>query len=138
MEIAVGRTLPEGSWWDWEVIAWDAGRLRLAAGYDLSYHHGLELVFTGPAFVSCPLAFQDPEFRAPTAAETARLRGFLGGTPSVVVAFEADAGGTEPVSCLIAAERLDVVPGLVVGYPTTAAGPGTAVPDWPGPPLPTD
>ncbi|MFJ5033224.1 hypothetical protein ACIQB5_35320 [Streptomyces sp. NPDC088560] len=112
MEIA-GRRLPEGSWWDWEVIVWDGGLLRLAAGYDLTYHHGLEVVLTDPCFVSCPATFQDPVFREPTAQETARLRRALGGAPPVVVAFEADAGGPGPVSCLIAAERLDIVPGLV-------------------------
>jgi hypothetical protein len=112
VEIA-GRPLPEGSWWDWEVIVRDGGRLRLAAGYDLTYHHGLEVVLTDPCFVSCPAAFQDPVFREPTAQETARLRRALGGAPPVVVAFEADAGGPGPVSCLIAAERLDIVPGLV-------------------------
>ncbi|MEU7411336.1 hypothetical protein AB0B40_18770 [Streptomyces sp. NPDC042638] len=97
MEIA-GHRLPEGSWWDREVIAWDAGQPRLAAG----------------------LARQ------------------VGGTPHLVAAFEADAGGREPVSCLVAAERLEILPGLV----PRRARPGTgAVPsarDWPGPPLPTD
>lgn len=74
--------LPEGSWWDWEVIAWDAVRLRLAAGYDLTYHHGLELVFGGPAFVSCPAMFHDPVFRAPTAEESMRVARQLGEAPS--------------------------------------------------------
>ncbi|MGW0783726.1 hypothetical protein [Streptomyces sp. NPDC002913] len=36
--------LPEGSWWDWDVVVWTGGQLRLAAGHDLTYHHGLELV----------------------------------------------------------------------------------------------
>lgn len=44
----------DGSWWDWDVLAWDSGQFRLAAGYDLSYHHGLELVFAAPLFISCP------------------------------------------------------------------------------------
>ncbi|MFJ8732899.1 hypothetical protein [Streptomyces bauhiniae] len=70
MEIA-GRALPEGSWWDWEVIGWDAGRFRLAAGHDLTFHHGLEVHFLSPALVSCPFAFQDPVFRPPTAAGAA-------------------------------------------------------------------
>lgn len=46
--------LPEGSWWDWDVIAWQPGEFRLAAGHDLTYHHGLEPVFTDPLLVTCP------------------------------------------------------------------------------------
>lgn len=101
--------LPEGSWWDWEVIAWDACQMRLAAGHDLTYHHGLELVFEDPALVSCPAMFHDPVFRAPTTEESLRVMRQLGGRPSVLVAFEADANGQEPVSCLIAADRLEIV-----------------------------
>ncbi|WP_407547720.1 hypothetical protein QOM21_01835 [Streptomyces sp. Pv4-95] len=108
--------LPEGSWWDWEVIAWDAGRLRLAAGHDLTYHHGLELVFGDPAFVSCPAMFHDPAFRPPTAEESMRVTRQLGEAPSVLVAFEADANGQEPVTCLIAAERLEIVHEKVLRY----------------------
>ncbi|UXY30408.1 hypothetical protein [Streptomyces sp. HUAS TT20] len=137
MEIA-GRELPDGSWWDWEVIVWDAGQLRLAAGHDLTYHHGLELVFVAPALVSCPLGFQDPVFRPPTTEETARLVRTLGETPPLVVAFEADADGSEPVTCLIAAERLDIRPGLVLRHPRAGAHAAPAAHDWPGPPLPTD
>ncbi|MEU5536253.1 hypothetical protein [Streptomyces sp. NPDC020362] len=137
MEIA-GRELPEGSWWDWEVIVWDAGQLRLAAGHDLTYHHGLELVFVAPAFVSCPSDFQDPVFRPPTAEETMRLARTLGETPPLVVAFEADAGGREPVSCLVAAERLDILPGLVLRQPHAGGEAARRARDWPGPPLPTD
>ncbi|MFJ3309262.1 hypothetical protein ACIPSA_40700 [Streptomyces sp. NPDC086549] len=137
MEIA-GRELPDGSWWDWEVIAWDAGRLRLAAGYDLTHHHGLELVFVAPTFVSCPPGFQDPVFRPPTAEETARLTEALGETPPFVVAFEADAGGREPVSCLVAAERLDILSGFVPRHPRPGKETAPAAHDWPGPPLPTD
>lgn len=137
MRIA-GQPLPEGSWWDWEVVVWDGGQLRLAAGYDLTYHHGLEVVLTCPAFVSCPAAFQDPVFREPTAEEAARLRRTLGETPPVVVAFEADAGGPEPISCLVAAERLDILPGFVQRHPRAReeAAPGPR--DWPGAPLSTD
>ncbi|MFI6353709.1 hypothetical protein ACIBJF_13835 [Streptomyces sp. NPDC050743] len=137
MEIA-GRRLPEGSWWDWEVIVWDGGQLRPAAGYDLPSHHGLEIVFTAPGFVSCLSAFQDPVFREPTAEEGARLRRALGETPPVVVAFEADGGGPDPVSCLIAAEGLDVLPGLVVRRSRVRAQVAPGLRDWPGPPLPTD
>ncbi|MEU6092090.1 hypothetical protein ABZ865_36040 [Streptomyces sp. NPDC047085] len=137
MEIA-GQRLPEGSWWDWEVIVWDGGQLRLAAGYDLTHHHGLELVFVAPAFVSCPPDFQDPVFRAPTAEETARLARQPGETPPLVVAFEADAGGRGPVSCLVAAERLDILPGLVQRHPASGPQAASGVADWPGPPLPTD
>ncbi|MFI9253569.1 hypothetical protein [Streptomyces sp. NPDC053069] len=137
MEIA-GRRLPEGSWGDWEVIVRDGRQLRPAAGYDLTHHHGPEVVFTAPAFVSCPSAFQAPVFREPAAEETARLRRTLGGTAPVVVAFEADAGGTEPVSCLIAAEGLDILPGLVQRHPRAHVRAAPGLRAWPGPPLPTD
>ncbi|MFJ9867876.1 hypothetical protein [Streptomyces sp. NPDC101165] len=136
MEIA-GHRLPEGSWWDWEVIVRDGGWLRLAAGYDLTYHHGLELVFGAP-LVSCPPSFQDPVFRAPTAEETASLVRALGEAPPVVVAFEADAGGRERLSCLIAAESLDILSGVVPRQSRTGAKAATGAHDWPGPPLPTD
>ncbi|MFY4723578.1 hypothetical protein [Streptomyces sp. LaBMicrA B280] len=150
MEIA-GHRLPEGSWWDWEVIGWDAGALRLAADHDLTYHHTLEVVFVAPALVSCPLAFQDPVFRAPTTDEAEHLARTLGERPPVVVAFEADAGGSEPVSCLIAAERVEIRQGPVPrntrppdartpgsGAPDTPGAPAGGTPRWPGVPLSTD
>ncbi|MFJ8011022.1 hypothetical protein [Streptomyces sp. NPDC096339] len=40
-----------------------------------------------------------------------------------MVAFEADAGGQEPVSCLIAAERFEVVQESVLRYWRDDAGP---------------
>ncbi|WP_371629020.1 hypothetical protein OG892_11075 [Streptomyces sp. NBC_00341] len=55
--------LPEGSWWDRGVASWNAGQLRPAAGHDLAYRHGLELVFDRPAFVGCPTGFHDPVLR---------------------------------------------------------------------------
>ncbi|MFF3917449.1 hypothetical protein ACFYZB_28920 [Streptomyces sp. NPDC001852] len=137
MEIA-GRELPEGGRRDREVIGRDEGELRLAAGYDLTYHHGLEAVFVAPLLVSCPFAFQDPAFRAPTAEETARLVRTLGEAPALVVAFEADTGGPEPLSCLIAAERLEIRQGLVRRRPRARAQAARGLRDWPGPPLPTD
>ncbi|BBC93160.1 hypothetical protein [Streptomyces griseofuscus] len=150
MEIA-GQRLPEGSWWDWEVTGWDAGALRLAADHDLTHHHALEVVFVAPALVSCPPAFQDPVFRAPAAEEAERLAQSLGERPPVLVAFEADAGGSEPVSCLIAAERVEIRHGQVPRNtrPPDPRTPGSGAPDaprataggpprWPGVPLSTD
>lgn len=137
MEIA-GRKLPEGSWWDWEITACDAGRLRLAAGHDLTCHHGLEVIFTDPLFVSCPPAFRDPVFRPPAPAETARLARVLGEAAPLVVAFEADAGGREAVSCLVAAEGLVIRPGRWSRDPRAGAQALPGPRDWPGPPLPTD
>ncbi|MBH1937814.1 hypothetical protein I5Q34_26675 [Streptomyces sp. AV19] len=119
-----GIQLPEGSWWDWDVIAWNAGQLRLAAGHDLAYHHGLELVFDDPVYVSCPSNFHDPTFRAPSPDELLKVSRQVGEELPVVVAFEADAGGQEPVACLIAAERLEIVQETVLRYwrEDTAAG----------------
>ncbi len=132
----VGIQLPEGSWWDWDVIAWDTAELRLAAGHDLTYHHGLELVFGGPALVSCPAKFLDPVFRAPTSEELARATRQIGEEPTVLVAFEADAGGLEPVSCLIAAERTEVVQETVLRYWRDDAALGQRFAPWVRPPTP--
>lgn len=68
--------------------------------------------------------------------ETARLARFLGEAAPLVVAFEADAGGREAVSCLVAAEALAILPGFVPRprRPDTEAAPGPG--DWPGPPCP--
>ncbi|MFD7326645.1 hypothetical protein ACFV9D_37130 [Streptomyces sp. NPDC059875] len=103
--------LPEGSWWDWGVAGHDGSRLRLVAAHDLSYSYGLELVFTDASYVRCPFMFNDPVFRAPTPEERTTVTRLLGEEPPVLVAFEADGGGSEPASCLIAAERLDIVQG---------------------------
>ncbi|MFF8265503.1 hypothetical protein [Streptomyces virginiae] len=126
----VGLQLPEGSWWDWDVIAWDGGELRLAAGHDLAHYHGLELVFGDPTLVSCPAAFLDPVFRAPTSEELARVTRQIGQEPPVLVAFEADAGGQEAVSCLIAAERIEVVQGIVLRYWREDVAPGQRFAPW--------
>lgn len=126
--------LPDGSWWDWDVVAWDTGQLRLAAGYDLTYHHGLEVVFHNPLFVRCPTFFQDPVFRAPTSDDKSAVTRQTGETPGVVVAFEADGGGPEPVSGLIAAERLEIVPGTVFRYWRKELGPGQRLAPWVHPP----
>ncbi|MER5864872.1 hypothetical protein [Kitasatospora sp. NPDC002040] len=122
--------LPEGSWWDWDVVAWDAGCLRLGAGYDLSYHHGLELVFDDPVFVMCPPRFHDPVFRRPTPDEVRTVSRQVEGTPAVLVAFEADAGGAEPASGLIAAGRLEVVQGIVFRYWRGKLAPGERLAPW--------
>lgn len=127
--------LPEGNWWDWDVVAWDTGRLRLGAGHDLAYHHGLELVFGDPVFVICPAAFHDPAFRDPTPDEVRTVSRQVGEVPAVVLAFEADAGGVEPASGLIAAERLDVVRGTVFRYWREQLAAGERLAPWVRPPL---
>ncbi|MFF9403740.1 MULTISPECIES: hypothetical protein [unclassified Streptomyces] len=116
------------------MVAWNAGQLRLAAGHDLTYHHGLELVFADPALVSCPSNFQGPIFRAPSPDELLRVTRQLGEEPPVVVAFEADAGGPEPVSCLIAAERLEIVHETVLRYWREDAATGQRFAPWVRPP----
>jgi hypothetical protein len=125
-----GIQLPEGSWWDWDVVAWNAGQLRLAAGHDLTYQHDLELVFDDPAFVSCPTSFHDPTFRAPTPDEILTVTRHLGEQLPVVVAFEADAGGQEPLSCLIAAERLEIVREPVLRHWDEDTAPGRRLAPW--------
>ncbi|MFJ1793034.1 hypothetical protein [Kitasatospora griseola] len=122
--------LPEGSWWDWDVVCWDPSRLILGAGHDLTYHHLLELHFDDPELVACPAVFQDPVFRAPTPAETTRVRDQLGAVPPVLIAFTADAGGPEPAEGLIAAGRLRVVEGLVYRYWCGELGPGERLAPW--------
>ncbi|MFF8833036.1 hypothetical protein [Streptomyces sp. NPDC015131] len=128
--------LPEGSWWDWDVVAWDAAELRLAASYDLTFLHGLELVFGDPTLVSCPAKFLDPVFRAPTSEELARVTRQIGEEPPVLVAFETDAGGLEPVCCLIAAERIEVVQETVLRYWRDDAAPGQRFAPWVRSPAP--
>ncbi|MER7953583.1 hypothetical protein [Streptomyces sp. NPDC096030] len=110
--------LPEGNWWDWEVVAFDGSRLRLGAGHDLSYHHLLEVVFTDVSYLRCPTLFMDAVFRAPTREESAEVARLLGEEPPVLVAFDADAGGGPPTPCLIAAEDVEVVAGC---FPRVAA-----------------
>lgn len=130
----VGIQLPGGSWWDWDVITWNAAEFRLAAGHDLTYHHGLELVFGDPAFVSCPARFFDPVFRAPTSEELGGVTRRLGEEPPVLVAFEADAGGSEFVSCLIAAERVEILQETVLRYWRDDVAPGQRFAPWVRPP----
>ncbi|WP_405659940.1 hypothetical protein OG379_05590 [Streptomyces sp. NBC_01166] len=122
--------LPEGSWCDWDVVTWDGGQLRLAADHDLTYHHGLELIFSEPIFVSCPSGFRDPVFRSPSPDELLKVTRQLGEMPTNVVAFEADAGGQEPVSCLIATERLDIVQETVLRCWREDAGPDQRFARW--------
>lgn len=122
--------LPEGSWWDWDIVAWTPGQLRLGAGHDISYAHGLELVFSDPVFVTCPAAFQDPVFRAPTPDEVRLIGRQVGETPRVLVAFEADAGGTSPASGLVAAGQLDIVQGTVFRYWRESLAVGERLAPW--------
>ncbi|MER7333668.1 MULTISPECIES: hypothetical protein [unclassified Micromonospora] len=109
--------LPEGPWWDWDVLHFDGSQLRMAAGLDLTYHHGLEVVFTDVAYLACPTQFWDPRFREPTLDERALVRRHVGQESPVIVAFDVDApDGGDPLSCLVAAESVGVVPGLVYRY----------------------
>ncbi|GAA4238799.1 hypothetical protein GCM10022254_56250 [Actinomadura meridiana] len=126
--------LPEGSWWDWEVMSWGGARFQLAADFDLTYHHGLELNFSTPLYVSCPSTFHDPVFRASTREESSSIARRLGEEPPVLVAFDADAGGREPLPCLIAAERLDIVHETVLRYWREDAAPDQRFASWVHPP----
>ncbi|MBL1100473.1 hypothetical protein [Streptomyces coffeae] len=122
--------LPEGSWWDWDVLASDSGAFRPAAGPDLTYGHGRELLLRDPAFVSCPTAFHDPVFRAPTPEEPAAVTRHRGEQLTVLVAFEADAHGPEPGSCVVAAERLEIMREHVLRYWRDDAPPGQRFAPW--------
>ncbi|GGS26347.1 hypothetical protein GCM10010252_76670 [Streptomyces aureoverticillatus] len=125
--------LPEGPWWDWDVVEWNAGRLRLGAGHDISYAHHLELVFADPVLVRCPSSFQDPVFRAPTPDEIRLVADQIGEMPAVICAFGADAGGPDRAACLIAAGQLDVVQGTVFRYWRELAA-GERLAPWVRPP----
>ncbi|MEO3931026.1 hypothetical protein ABGB07_45380 [Micromonosporaceae bacterium B7E4] len=109
--------LPGGSWWDWDVLHFDGSQLRLAAGHDLTYHHGLEVVFTDVAYMACPTQFWDPRFREPNLEERALVRRHIGEESPVVVAFDVDApAGGDLLSCLVAAGSVEVVHGPVYRY----------------------
>lgn len=95
----------------------------------------MELVFGDPVFVSCPAMFHDPVFRVPTSEELVRVARQLGENPTVLVAFEAEAGGEESVSCLIAAERFEVVHETVLRYWRDDAAPGQRFAPWVRPPV---
>jgi hypothetical protein len=109
--------LPEGSWWDWDVLHFDGSQLRLAAGHDLAYHHGLEVIFADVDYLACPTRFQDPRFREPTPGERAMLHRHVGEESPLVVAFDIEApADSDPRPCLVAAGSVEVVPGLVYRY----------------------
>lgn len=109
--------LPDGPWWDWDLLEYDGAHLRFAAGSDLTYHHGLELLFTDVAYLACPTQFSDPTFREPTSDERETLRGYVGQEPPVVVAFDVAAEfGEGSLPCVIAAESVEVVVGVVYRY----------------------
>ncbi|MFI2764333.1 hypothetical protein ACH5A3_36715 [Streptomyces echinatus] len=126
--------LPDGPWWDWDIVAWDPGRLRLGSGHDISYAHCLELVFSNPVFVTCPSFFHDPVFRAPTSNEVRLIAGQVGEIPPVLIAFEADAGGPSLASGLVAAGQLDIVQGTVFRYWRENLGVGERLAPWVIPP----
>jgi len=132
--VSASIELPQGSWWDWDVVSCNAGELRLGAGLDLAYHHGLELVFPDPVLVRCPTAFQDPVFRAPRPDEVLAVTRQFGEAPQLLVAFEADAGGAEPVTCLIVAGSVEVVRGTVFRYWRDDLEPGQRLAPWVLPP----
>ncbi|MEU0880776.1 hypothetical protein ABZ345_19400 [Lentzea sp. NPDC005914] len=132
--MAAPLELPQGSWWDWDVVSCSAGELRLGAGHDLTYHHGLELVFQDPVLVQCPTSFQDPVFRAPTPDEMQAVARQFGEAPQLLVAFEADAGGSEPATCLVAAGSVEVLQATVFRYWRGDLEPGQRHAPWVRPP----
>lgn len=133
-KVTASIELPQGSWWDWDVVSYNPGELRLGAGYDLTYHHGMELVFRDPVLVCCPTAFQDPVFRAPKPDELVAVTRQLGEAPQLLVVFEADAGGPEPATCLIAAGSVEVVQGTVFRHWRGDLEQGQRLAPWVRPP----
>lgn len=115
--------------WDWEIREFDGSRLRLVADNDLTYHHALEVVFTDLDYLACPSQFTNPVFREPTRAERDLVRQYCGEFPPVIVAFDVDPnfGWAERLPCLIAADSIEVVPGLVHRSPRADLGPGERV-----------
>ncbi|MFF4343253.1 hypothetical protein ACFY00_25400 [Kitasatospora sp. NPDC001540] len=129
--VQVVPELPEGAWWDWDVVSTTPELFVLGAGYDLTYHHGLELRFHQPLFVRCPTEqFHDPVFRAPTAAEEESVARAVGGAPGVLVAFECDEGEAEQVTGLIAARQLEIATGVVFRYWREHLEPGQRRAPW--------
>ncbi|MGC4790674.1 hypothetical protein ACLQ22_22945 [Micromonospora sp. DT178] len=109
--------LPEGSWWDWDLLGWNGSELSIAAGHDLTYHHGVELVFTDVHYLACPTRFSDPQFREPTSDEYETVRAFVGEVPPAVVAFDVEAVvGWKVLPCVVAAASVRIVTGLVYRY----------------------
>ena len=122
--------LPEGSWRDWDVTSCSDGELRLAAGTDLSRHHGLELVFRNTLYVACPSLFRRPVFRSPTAFERTLVGQSAGREAPVLVAFDIADDERGSLPCLIAAEEVEVRQGTVFRYHRTDLKPGERLADW--------
>jgi hypothetical protein len=128
--------LPEGSCsWDWDIQEFDSSRLRLAANYDLTYYHRLEVVFTDVAYLACPTQFSDPAFREPTQPERELVRRHVGEEPPLIVAFDVESlEGEGILPCLIAAETAEVVVGLVYRYWRDDLAPGERLSPYVRPP----
>ncbi|MFN8077916.1 MAG: hypothetical protein U0Q15_21190 [Kineosporiaceae bacterium] len=124
--------LPDGAFWDWEVLSWSGGTLILAAGTDLTYHHQLEVIFTEVAYVALPSLFHHPTFRPPTAEELRAVADQVGAPAPVVVAFDHDGtdGDGRPLSGLVAADAVEVVPGAVYRYRRETLLPGERHATW--------
>lgn len=65
--------LPEGSGWDWNVLACDGGRFRLGAGPTSPVTTTWDRSFTETAFISRPADFEDPVIRAVASEELPAL-----------------------------------------------------------------
>ncbi|MEV6492332.1 hypothetical protein AB0M20_27470 [Actinoplanes sp. NPDC051633] len=121
--------MPDGPWWEWEILSLNRGRLILAGSFDLSYYHQIEIAFTDVAYLSCAAAFCDPAFREPTEAELHHATHQNGmDVPPVVVAFDHDFG--RPVSCVIAAGSVEITTGMVHRVPPQRLEPGDRLAPW--------
>jgi hypothetical protein len=109
--------------------------LRLAAGSDLTYHHDLEVCFSGAVYVACPESFSDPVFREPSDTDRELLRHLDSDVPLQVYAFDVDPpGGNELMACVIVAASVQIVPGVVYRYWRDHLRPGERRAPWVRPP----
>ncbi|MCP2327329.1 hypothetical protein HDA40_005836 [Hamadaea flava] len=106
--------IPDTAAWDWDILSYNGATLVLAAAPDLTYGHHFEVAFTDLSYLALPASFDNPEFREPTAEETAYVARCIGEQPRVLVAFDIDAmSGGGKVSCLVAADACEVREGFV-------------------------
>jgi hypothetical protein len=124
------------SGWEWSVSTWAADELTLIADTDLSYHHQVEITFSGVNFVSLPADFYDARFGAASTAELAELGARLGDDPDLITwAIDAEpAASTGPSRFFVRAIAISIVHGTVFHYWRDQLQPGERIAPWVKPP----